>query len=109
MSYCPSCKSKLTPDDINTGVCPACEANLTDTAITGDSAETLYLGTTAALMLPAGRLGDAADKCSLFVGGMLAFTAATVLYIVITAVVMTAMRIVEKRTVVPGMISLEAK
>jgi len=41
--------------------------------------ETLYLGTAAALMLPAGRLGDAADKCSLFVGGMAAFTAATAL------------------------------
>jgi MFS family permease len=39
--------------------------------------ETLYLGTAAALMLPAGRLGDAADKNSLFSGGMVAFTAAT--------------------------------
>lgn len=41
--------------------------------------------------------------------GFEAFTAATILYILITAVVMAAMRIVEKRTVVPGMISLEAK
>jgi MFS family permease len=39
--------------------------------------ETLYLGTAAALMLPAGRLGDAGDKNSLFTGGMVMFTAAT--------------------------------
>lgn len=41
--------------------------------------------------------------------GFEAFTAATVLYIVVTTIVMTAMRIVERRTVIPGMISLEAK
>ena len=39
--------------------------------------ETLYLGTAAALMLPAGRLGDAGDKNSLFTWGMMMFTAAT--------------------------------
>ncbi len=38
-----------------------------------------------------------------------AFTAATVLYCLITFIVMTAMRIVERRTAIPGMISLEAK
>lgn len=39
--------------------------------------EGLYLGTAAALMLPAGRLGDAGDKNSLFTLGMGLFTAAT--------------------------------
>jgi len=38
-----------------------------------------------------------------------AFTAATVLYIVVTAIVMSAMRIVEGRVAIPGMISVGAK
>lgn len=41
--------------------------------------------------------------------GFEAFTAATVLYCLVTFIVMTAMRVVEGRTAVPGMISLEAK
>ncbi len=41
--------------------------------------------------------------------GFEAFTAATVLYIAVTAIVMWAMRIVEGRVRIPGMISLEAK
>ena len=41
--------------------------------------------------------------------GFEAFTAATVLYILVTTIVMFAMRIVEKRVAIPGMISLEAK
>lgn len=41
--------------------------------------------------------------------GFEAFTMATVLYIVVTAVVMAVMRVVEKKTAVPGMLSLEAK
>ncbi len=41
--------------------------------------------------------------------GFEAFTAATVLYIAVTAIVMWAMRIVEIRIRIPGMISLEAK
>jgi len=41
--------------------------------------------------------------------GFEAFTAATVLYIVVTAIVMLAMGVVEKRFAMPGMISLEAK
>jgi glutamate/aspartate transport system permease protein len=41
--------------------------------------------------------------------GFEAFTAATVLYIAVTAIVMWAMRIVETRVRIPGMISLEAK
>lgn len=41
--------------------------------------------------------------------GFEAFTAATVLYCLITFIVMTAMRVVERRTAIPGMISLEAK
>ncbi len=41
--------------------------------------------------------------------GFEAFTAATVLYIVVTAIVMAAMRVVERRFAMPGMISLEAK
>ncbi len=39
--------------------------------------ETLYLGTAAALMLPAGRLGDAGDKNSFFVMGIAGFALAT--------------------------------
>jgi MFS family permease len=39
--------------------------------------ETLYLGTAAALMLPAGRLGDAADKNTLFTLGVGLFAATT--------------------------------
>jgi glutamate/aspartate transport system permease protein len=41
--------------------------------------------------------------------GFEAFTAATVLYIGVTAIVMWAMRIVEARVRIPGMISLQAK
>jgi len=41
--------------------------------------------------------------------GFEAFTAATVLYIVVTAIVMWIMRIVEGRVAIPGMISLGAK
>jgi glutamate/aspartate transport system permease protein len=41
--------------------------------------------------------------------GFEAFTAATVLYIGVTAIVMVAMRMVERRVRIPGMISLEAK
>ncbi len=41
--------------------------------------------------------------------GFEAFTAATVLYIGVTAIVMAAMRVVEGRVRIPGMISLEAK
>jgi len=41
--------------------------------------------------------------------GFEAFTAATVLYIVVTAIVMAAMGVVERRVAMPGMISLEAK
>ena len=41
--------------------------------------ETLFLAASVALLLPAGRLGDAADKVALFKGGMLAFAAASIL------------------------------
>lgn len=41
--------------------------------------------------------------------GFEAFTAATVLYCVVTFIVMTVMRVVEGRTAIPGMISLESK
>ena len=41
--------------------------------------------------------------------GFEAFTAATVLYIVVTAIVMAAMGVVERRFAMPGMISLGAK
>ncbi len=41
--------------------------------------------------------------------GFEAFTAATVLYIVVTAIVMASMRIVERRVRIPGMISLDTK
>ncbi len=39
--------------------------------------ETLYLGTAAALLLPAGRVSDAGDKNSLFILGLGGFTAIT--------------------------------
>ena len=41
--------------------------------------------------------------------GFEAFTAATVLYIAVTFIVMTLMAVVEKKTTIPGMISLGAK
>ncbi len=41
--------------------------------------------------------------------GFEAFTAATVLYILVTAIVMAAMGVVERRFAMPGMISLEVK
>jgi len=41
--------------------------------------------------------------------GFEAFTAATVLYILVTAIVMAAMGVVEGRVAIPGMISLGAK
>jgi glutamate/aspartate transport system permease protein len=41
--------------------------------------------------------------------GFEAFTAATLLYIVVTAIVMTVMRVVEGKFQIPGMISLGAK
>jgi glutamate/aspartate transport system permease protein len=41
--------------------------------------------------------------------GFEAFTVATVLYILITAIVMVIMQVVEKRTAIPGMITLGAK
>ncbi len=41
--------------------------------------------------------------------GFESFTAATVLYIVVTAIVMAAMRVVERKFAMPGMISLGAK
>jgi glutamate/aspartate transport system permease protein len=41
--------------------------------------------------------------------GFEAFTAATVLYCLVTFIVMTIMRVVERRTAIPGMISLESK
>jgi glutamate/aspartate transport system permease protein len=41
--------------------------------------------------------------------GFEAFSAATVLYITVTFMVMTAMAVVERKTAIPGMISLGAK
>ncbi len=41
--------------------------------------------------------------------GFEAFTTATVLYILVTFIVMTIMQIVEKRVAIPGMVSLRAK
>lgn len=41
--------------------------------------------------------------------GFEAFTAATFLYCLVTFIVMTIMRVVEHRTAIPGMISLESK
>jgi glutamate/aspartate transport system permease protein len=41
--------------------------------------------------------------------GFEAFTAATVLYILITAIVMAIMQVIEKKSAIPGMITLGAK
>ena len=58
--------------------------------------ETLYLGTAAALMLPAGRIGDAGDKNSLFTLGAVIFAATTLaLAFLPTVPLLLAVRVVQ--------------
>jgi len=58
--------------------------------------ETLYLGTAAALMLPAGRISDAGDKNSLFTMGVAAFAVTTAALAFLPSVpLMLAMRVLQ--------------
>ena len=56
---------------------PAMSRDLAMSGATLGLFETLYLGTVAALILPAGRLADAGDKKSFFLMGVTGFTLAT--------------------------------
>src|ERR671931_1378075 len=58
---------------------PALGADLHAGATALSLVETLFLAASVALLLPAGRLGDAADKVALFKGGMIAMAAASIL------------------------------
>jgi MFS family permease len=57
---------------------PALGAELAAGAVALSLVETLFLAASVALLLPAGRLGDAADKAALYKGGMAAFAAASI-------------------------------
>src|SRR4051812_6345611 len=57
---------------------PALGADLNAGATALSLVETLFLAASVALLLPAGRLGDAADKVALFKLGMVAFAAASI-------------------------------
>src|SRR5437762_6416739 len=57
---------------------PALGADLHAGATALSLVETLFLAASVALLLPAGRLGDAADKVALFKLGMVAFAAASI-------------------------------
>jgi MFS family permease len=52
---------------------PALGADLSAGAVSLSLVETLFLAASVALLLPAGRLGDAADKAALYKAGMAAF------------------------------------
>jgi MFS family permease len=57
---------------------PALGADLDAGATALSLVETLFLAASVALLLPAGRLGDAADKVALYKLGMVAFAAASI-------------------------------
>src|SRR5437763_16794540 len=57
---------------------PGLGADLNAGATALSLVETLFLAASVALLLPAGRLGDAADKVALFKLGMVAFAAASI-------------------------------
>ena len=57
---------------------PALGADLNAGATALSLVETLFLAASVALLLPAGRLGDAADKVALYKIGMVAFAAASI-------------------------------
>lgn len=58
---------------------PAIGADLSAGAVSLSLVETLFLAAAVALLLPAGRLGDAADKVALYKTGMAAFALTSIL------------------------------
>ena len=58
---------------------PALGADLSAGAVSLSLVETLFLAASVALLLPAGRLGDATDKAALYKTGMAVFAAASIL------------------------------
>ena len=58
---------------------PALGRELSAGAVALSLVETLFLAASVALLLPAGRLGDAADKAALYKAGMAAFAATSIL------------------------------
>src|ERR1044072_9851156 len=74
--------SQFAPPFMISGVAvalPALGADLGAGATALSLVETLFLAASVALLLPAGRLGDAADKVALFKLGMIAFAIASLL------------------------------
>src|SRR3954465_14480320 len=74
--------SQFAPPFMISGVAvalPALGADLGAGATALSLVETLFLAASVALLLPAGRLGDAADKIAIFKLGMLAFAATSIL------------------------------
>src|SRR5258706_12174779 len=74
--------SQFAPPFMISGVAvalPAMGADLAAGATALSLVETLFLAASVALLLPAGRLGDAADKVAGFKLGMLAFAATSIL------------------------------
>ena len=74
--------SQFAPPFMISGVAvalPALGADLNAGATALSLVETLFLAAAVALLLPAGRLGDAADKVALYKLGMVAFAASTIL------------------------------
>ncbi|MGQ0655169.1 MAG: MFS transporter [Betaproteobacteria bacterium] len=74
--------SQFAPPFMISGVAvalPAMGSDLAAGATALSLVETLFLGTAVAFMLPAGRLGDAADKVMVFKAGMVAFAATSIL------------------------------
>jgi MFS family permease len=57
---------------------PALGADLSAGAVSLSLVETLFLAASVALLLPAGRLGDAADKVALYKAGMAAFAVSSI-------------------------------
>src|SRR5881394_1517943 len=74
--------SQFAPPFMFSGVAvalPALGADLHAGATALSLVETLFLAASVALLLPAGRLGDAADKVALFKVGMVAFALTSIL------------------------------
>jgi MFS family permease len=74
--------SQFAPPFMISGVAvalPALGGDLGAGATALSLVETLFLAASVALLLPAGRLGDAADKVALFKAGMIAFAVTSIL------------------------------
>src|SRR4051812_23212031 len=74
--------SQFAPPFMISGVAVALPALGTDLGAGATAlslVETLFLAASVALLLPAGRLGDAADKMAVFKLGILAFAATSIL------------------------------